>query len=90
MMDLFFEILLEVYMELMMLIVPEKNVTKVHRFFGKLIAIIMLFIIFGLAIYGVILLVDYGNKLGIIPLTIAIIISIVQIILGIIFYKKHH
>ena len=89
-MDILVEILLEVYMELMILIVPEKNVTKAHRFFAKLFAIFMLLLIFALVIYGAILLTDYGNKLGIIPIVIAIIISIIQIVLGIIFYKKHH
>ena len=89
-MDILFEIFLEIYMELMILIVSEKNVTKVHKFIAKVIAIVVLLGIFALVIYGAILWGDYGNKLGIIPITIAIIISVVQITFGIILYKKHH
>ena len=89
-MDIIVEIFLEVYMELMLLIIPKKNVTRLHRFLAKLIAIIVLLGIFALVVYGAILWGDYGNKLGIIPIAIAIIISVVQITLGIILYKKHH
>ena len=89
-MDILLEIFLEIYMELMILIVPEKNITKVHKFIAKVIAIVVLLGIFALVIYGAILWGDYGNMLGIIPITIAIIISVVQIAFGIILYKKHH
>lgn len=90
MLDIIVEIFLEVYMELMLLIVPSKNATKKHLFFAKLIAIIALLGVFALIIYGAILVFDYNNLWGLIPLALALIISIIQIVLGIILYKKHH
>ena len=89
-MDILIEILLEVYMELMLLIVPEKNVTKAHKIWAKIIAIVMLFGIIALFVWGILLLVEYNNLWGILPVVIASVISIFQIVLGIVFYKKNH
>ena len=89
-MDILGEIFLEIYMELMMLIIPEKNISKKHKLVAKIIAIVVLLAVLSLVVWGIVLIVDYSNLLGIIPLTIAITISLIQIILGIILYKKHH
>ena len=90
-MDIVIEIILEFYMEMMMLIVPDKNmVTKKHRIIAAVIALIVIAGIFALVIFGLTLIIDKGNLLGIIPLSLAIIISAVQIVLGIVFYKKNH
>ena len=90
-MDVIVEILIEVYMELMMLIVPDKKmVTKKHRIIAIIIALFVLAGIFALIIFGLTLIIDKNNFLGIIPLSFAIIISIAQIVLGIILYKKNH
>lgn len=90
-MDIVIEIILEFYMEMMMLIVPDKNmVTKKHRIIAAVIALIVIAGIFALVIFGLTLIIDKGNLLGIIPLSFAIIISAVQIVLGIVFYKKNH
>ena len=90
-MDIVIEIILEFYMEMMMLIVPDKNmVTKKHRIIAAVIALIVIAGIFALVIFGLTLIIDKGNLLGIIPLSFAIIISAVQMVLGIVFYKKNH
>ncbi len=89
-MDFLIEFILEIYMELMMLIVPEKNVTKKHKFIAKLLAIFVLFITLALVVWGCVLIIDYNNLLGIIPLAIALLISLLQIIFGIILYKRNH
>ena len=88
-MDIIVEILLEVYMELMMLIVPEKSEKK-RKTIATILALIVLALVFALVIWGCILVFDYGNLYGIIPLSFAIIISIVQISFGIVRFNKNH
>ena len=89
-MDIVIEILLEIYMELMLLIVPEKRVTKGVKTLAKILAVLMLLVVFGLVILGAILLFDYQNPWGWLPLIAAIVISVAQIVAGIILYKRHH
>lgn len=90
-MDIVIEIFIELYMEFMFLIVPDKEmVTKKHRVIAVIIALLVLSITLALIIFGLTLIIDKNNFLGIIPLAFAIIISVVQIVLGIILYKKNH
>lgn len=89
-MEIVIEILLELYMELMLLIVPEKNASKKHITIAKIAAILMVLGIFALAIWGGVLIADYNNLWGIAPIAIAVILSLIQIIAGIVLYKKHH
>ena len=89
-MDILVEIFLEIYMELMLLVVPEKNISKKHKAIAKIIAIAVLLVVLALAVWGIILIVDYSNLLGIIPLAFAIVISVFQIVFGIVLYKKNH
>lgn len=89
-MDILFEILIEVYFELMILIVPENRLTKAHKIIARIIAIIVIFGLLALACWGIVLIVEFNNMKGVIPLSIAIVISLIQIILGIVFYKKNH
>lgn len=89
-MDIVIEILLEIYMELMLLIVPEKRVTKGVKTLAKILAVLMLLVVFGLIIWGAILLFDYQNSWGWLPLIAAIAISVAQIVAGIVLYKRHH
>ena len=49
-MDIVIEVILEIYVELMMLIVPEKNVSKKHKLIAKIIAILVVVVIFALVI----------------------------------------
>ena len=89
-MDIVIEILLEIYMELMLPVIPEKNATKKHIWIAKIMAILVVFGIFALVIWGGVLIVDHNNLWGILPIAIAIVISLAQIIAGIVLYKKHH
>lgn len=89
-MEILVEILLEVYMELMLLFVPEKNVTKKHRTVALILAIAELAVLFLLVIWGVSLILDQGSMLGIIPLAIVLAISVAQIVFGVVHYKKRH
>ena len=88
-MDIIIEIFLELYMELMMLIVPEKYVGKTTKTIAKVIAILVVIGMFALAIWGIAWLTE-GNVWGLCPLIIAIVISLAQIIAGIVLYHKNH
>ncbi len=88
-MDIVIEILLEIYMELMMLIVPEKYVGKKMKIVATVLVILMLVGVFALAIWGIAWIAE-GNLWGIAPLGAAIIISLAQIVAGIILYNKNH
>ena len=88
-MEIIFEILFEVYVALMMYIVPEEKATsKKYRTIAILVATVVLLGVFALFIWGSVLIIDYNNKLGAIPIVIAIVISIVQIIAGFILHDK--
>ena len=88
-MELIFEIFFEVYVELMMYIVPEEKASsKKYRTIVILAATVMLLGVFALFIWGCVLVSDYNNKLGIFPIVIAIVISIIQIVAGFILHDK--
>ncbi len=87
-MDLLIEILLEVYMELMFLIIPEDKRRKKHRVVMTLIAIVLTFGLMALGLWGIYLLAEEKNGWGCLPLGIAIALSAVQIIAGILLYNK--
>lgn len=84
------EIFLEIYLEMMFLIVPEKNISKKHQIIAKIVAVCIMLGLIVLAVWGVILIVDYNNLLGIIPISAAVIVSLIQIIAGWMLYKKNH
>lgn len=75
-------------MELMLLIVPEKAASRRFVILAKIFAVLMLVGIFALAIWGFVLIFDYGNMLGVLPLSIAALISVFQIVAGIIFHVR--
>ena len=89
-MDLVIEILLEIYMELMFLVIPEKNASKKHIWIAKITAVSVVLGIFALVIWGGVLIVDHNNLWGVFPIAVAVVTSLAQIIAGIILYKKHH
>lgn len=89
-MDLLAEILLEVYAELMFLIVPEKRMDKKYVLISKIVAVCVFVGVIALAVWGAVLIADYGNLIGIVPIAIAVTVSLAQIIAGIVLYKKHH
>ena len=89
-MELVLEILFEVYLELMMLIVPEEEAaSKKYRYISMAIAGAVLVGVLALLIWGCVLIADHDNMLGVIPIGIASVISIVQITAGVILYTKN-
>ncbi len=89
-MDIIFEIFFEIYGELMFLIVPEKNRSKKTVFLSKLIATLVLLGVVALAIWGLVLVFEYENMWGTVPVAAAVIVSLAQIIAGIVLYKRNH
>ena len=89
-MDLLMEFLLELYMELMFLIVPEKNVGKGHRVVAALLAFVVILGLFALVLWGVWLIADRGNLWGILPIVAAGVLSLAQIVAGMVLYNRHH
>lgn len=87
-MELIIEFFLELYMELMMFVVPENTSNKKIKVLATILALTVLAGVFALVIWGLVLIIDKNNLLGIIPLAFAIIISIIQITLGIIITNK--
>ena len=89
-MEFVIEAFFEIYVELMFLIVPEKNASKKHIFIAKIMAVCVLLALIALTIWGMVLLVDYKNMWGIAPIAGAVALSLAQIRAGIVLYKKHH
>ena len=89
-MELLAEILFEVYGELMFLIVPEKRMNKKYVMLTKVVAVLVFLGVIALALWGVVLISEYNDLLGILPISIAVLISLAQIVAGIVLFKKHH
>ena len=89
-MEIVIEILLEVYMELMLLIIPEDKWGRKHRGIATVIAIISLLGIMAMAIGGIVWIVEKANPWGWFPLILAVVLSAVQITLGIVLYNRKH
>jgi len=89
-MELVVEILFEIYGELMFLIVPEKNRSKRYIRIAKVIAVFAFLSVLALAIWGGVLIWECGNLWGTVPLALAVILSLIQIIAGFAPYKKNH
>ena len=87
-MDLLIEILLDVYGELIFLIVPEKRTNKKYVIITKIIAILVFIGVAVLTLWGAFLITERDNLIGILPISIAALISLIQVILGIILFKK--
>ena len=84
------EILLEIYMELMLLVIPEKNASKKHIWLAKILAILAVAGILALFVWGVVLIADHNDLRGIIPIVVAAVLSLAQMIAGVLLFKKHH
>lgn len=89
-MELLTEILFEVYGELMFLIIPKNRMDKKYVMIAKPIAIFVFIGVVALALWGGILIAEYNNLIGILPISIAVVISVAQISAGIVLFKKHH
>ena len=88
--EFFFEIFFEVYGELMFLIVPEAKRNMKCEIVTVVIAILVFIGVIALAVWGAILISDYNNRYGIIPISAAVVISLAQITAGIILRIKHN
>ncbi len=89
-MELLAEILFEVYGELMFLIIPEKRMNKKYVIVAKTVAVLVFLGVIALALWGVVLISEYNDLIGIVPISIAALVSLAQITAGIVLFKKHH
>ena len=87
-MDIVIEIFLEIYLELMLLIVPEEKRKKRHYIIATVVAIIFTFGILALGFWGVYLLAEEKKLIGLLPLVIAVMLSVAQITAGILIHRK--
>ena len=77
-------------MELMGLIVPEKNATKGMKVLAIMIAIVLALGLPLLFFEGSYLWLEKNMVLGIILMIVSVVLVLAQIIAGIVLYKKHH
>ncbi len=82
-MEILIEILLEIYMECMFLIIPEGKRGKKHYIWAKIIAVVCTLGILALGVWGLVWVIDARNPWGWLPLGAAILLSVLQIGLGI-------
>ena len=87
--DFFVEMLFDVYGELMLLVVLEFKGSRKCEIVAVIIAILVFVGVIALTVWGGILISDYNNRCGIIPISAAIVISLAQITAGIIFRIKN-
>ena len=85
-MEFLFEILFEVFVEVMFAIVPEKHRNKAVTVVAYIIALAVLIGVIALFIWGIVLLED-GNKWGGLPITASVLISLAWIAAGLIIRK---
>ena len=89
-MEIIFEVVIELYLELMCIIVPEKNITKGMRVLAIIIAIVLALGLPLLFFEGSYLWLEKNMVLGIILMIVSAVLVLAQIIAGIVLYKKHH
>ena len=87
--EIVFEIFLEMYSELMMLVVPAKGSSAKRIRRAKVLAVCVLVLLLVLLIWGMALLSDPQSRVwGIVMIAILILLSAIQIIAGIILYRR--
>ena len=89
-MEIVFEVIITLYLELMGLIVPEKNATKGMKVLAIMIAIVLALGLPLLFFEGSYLWLEKNMVLGIILMIVSAVLVLAQIIAGIVLYKKHH
>ncbi len=87
-MDILIEILLDIYMECMFLIVPEDKRSKRHYVLATVVAIVATLGILALGVWGIVWIVEYKRLWGWVPLVVAIVLSVGQIVCGILLHAK--
>ena len=80
-MDILLEIFLEIYGELMMLVIPEGKRQK--KWLVTLLAVANFIGVLALFLWGVVLLTENGDALGWIPVFFSVVFSLVQIGFGV-------
>lgn len=89
-MEILIEIILNVYLKMMMLVVPERNVTKKQKRIAEVAASVVTIGMVALAVWGIVLIVDHGNLWGIAPIAVAVVLSLAQILAGALLYWKNN
>ena len=89
-MEILIEIILELYLELMAMVVPKKNATKGMKVLAVIIAIVGALGLPILFFEGSYLWLEKNMVLGIILMIVSAFLVLAQIIAGIVLYKKHH
>lgn len=89
-MEIIFEVIITLYLELMGLIVPEKKATKGMKVLAIMIAIVLALGLPLLFFEGSYLWLEKNMVLGIILMIVSAVLVLAQIIAGIVLYKKHH
>ncbi len=87
-MDIVVEILIDIFMELMTLIVPKENISRRHKVIAAVLSAVFAILVLGLFVFGAYLVFESKNMLGIIPMVLAVLVSAVQIGFGIALYVK--
>lgn len=77
-----------IYITLMLLVVPRASEHKWCRLLAKTIAVLMIALVLTLLVWGAMLVGDYGDPLGFIPLSLAGVLSVGQIIAGILLHRR--
>ncbi len=88
-MELLYEILFEVYLELMFIVVPEEEAaSKRYRYIAICVATVVLAGVLALFVWGGVLIVEQHDGRGWIPIVIASAISVAQIVAGFVLYDR--
>lgn len=88
--EVILDLFLDPYLELMVMIVPEKNVTKGMRVLAIIIAVVLALGLLALFLFGASLLFEKNTVWGLILMIVSALLALAQIIAGIVLYKKHH
>ena len=90
-MEVLFEFLFDLYLELMIFIIPEEKTTsKRYKVVVTVFAVCVLVLVLALVFWGLVLILDKSSSLGYIPLGAAIGISVLQIVFGLVVQIKNH
>ena len=86
-MELLAEILLELYADLVTSVLPEKGGKK-RLWIARLLAVFAMLGVIALVIWGAVLIGDRGDFRGIIPIAVAVVVALGQIIIGHLYDKN--
>jgi DMSO/TMAO reductase YedYZ heme-binding membrane subunit len=86
--EYFVDLFIEVYFEVMLLFIPEEKLKGKNKKLAKVVGVAVILFIFILFFFGIYLLIDLKNRLGIIAIASSLILFIAHIVIGIIFYFR--